>query len=382
MGIDLLLTEVKQRETVGVDVREDLHFSPLYHALKDARSDARDLEKRAQIDGDLDVSQACWANVESQSLVLLNETLDIELMAWLCEALLRTQGFSGCAKGFELLYHSFKRHGFNLYPALEEGDGLEWKVIALSGLNGQGADGSLIVPLNNVPILDCPRLAVWQINQIRHGNEYVRHSLSNDAISYDKMIDTFASLGVKYIDGYIQDIKRTLVVFNDLNQCMDLIFGESSPPSSRIKQVLVDTLDQVTSLKHFIFPDQVDFEKDHNKIVTLMDHSDQKNVDQDNLNLMQQNTRSVDCSCCDNVVAIADDQENTILTDYTRTRALRELLLIADYFMQSEPQSPIPTMLNRVVDWANLSWSDLMNELMSDSSELDKVLLLTGVNVD
>ena len=64
----------------------------------------------------------------------------------------------------------------------------------------------------------------------------------------------------------------------------------------------------------------------------------------------------------------------------SREQALSDLLAIADYFKQMEPQSPLPSMLNRAVVWANLSWSDLMEKVLDNEESLGVVYALTGIN--
>ena len=46
-------------------------------------------------------------------------------------------GYHGLGEAFVLLQQALEKFGDSLYPALEEGEDKEWKVIALTGLNGE-----------------------------------------------------------------------------------------------------------------------------------------------------------------------------------------------------------------------------------------------------
>ncbi|RXE98086.1 type VI secretion system ImpA family N-terminal domain-containing protein [Pseudoalteromonas sp. PS5] len=68
---------------------------------------------------------------------------------------------------------------------------------------------------------------------------------------------------------------------------------------------------------------------------------------------------------------------------YTREHALEELNRIAVFFKKTEPHSPIPYLLARAIRWGNMSFSDLMGELIAkDSPALAEISKLTGVDND
>ncbi|MCG9770720.1 type VI secretion system ImpA family N-terminal domain-containing protein [Pseudoalteromonas piscicida] len=68
---------------------------------------------------------------------------------------------------------------------------------------------------------------------------------------------------------------------------------------------------------------------------------------------------------------------------YTREHALEDLNKIAVFFKKTEPHSPIPYLLARAIRWGNMSFSDLMGELIAkDSPALAEISKLTGVDND
>ena len=60
-----------------------------------------------------------------------------------------------------------------------------------------------------------------------------------------------------------------------------------------------------------------------------------------------------------------------------------DLNRIAVFFKKTEPHNPIPYLLARAIKWGNMSFSELMTELVSkDSPVLAEISKLTGVDSD
>src|SRR5215475_8498199 len=106
-GFDLeaLLAPIAGDAPQGTDIREDYSATSPYNLLRDARSEARDAE-RGQDAGDQDVRDPTplWRSVRTLALgTLVETTKDLEVAAWLTEALVRSHGLAGLAAGARLL---------------------------------------------------------------------------------------------------------------------------------------------------------------------------------------------------------------------------------------------------------------------------------------
>lgn len=85
--------------------------------------------------------------------------------------------------------------------------------------------------------------------------------------------------------------------------------------------------------------------------------------------------------------SVAATQPATMISsangNYTREDALADLNRIAIFFKKTEPHNPIPYLLARAIKWGNMSFSELLNELVSkDSPVLAEISKLTGVDSD
>src|SRR5262245_66622742 len=89
-----LLAPIPGASPVGVDLRRDTTPNSLYYALRDARKAAREDEKR-QEEGDSTARPEWRPVLQAGQQALTEKTKDLEVAAYLIEALLRLYHFAG-----------------------------------------------------------------------------------------------------------------------------------------------------------------------------------------------------------------------------------------------------------------------------------------------
>ena len=124
--LSALLTPIPGDNPAG----RDLRYDPRYDRVKDARREDADLPQGALV---VERKIADWPLVVTVARQLLErETKDLQLAAWLTEALLRRQGMTGLATGLALTRGLLEECWEHVYPQLEDGDAelrigpLEW----------------------------------------------------------------------------------------------------------------------------------------------------------------------------------------------------------------------------------------------------------------
>ncbi|MGB7592046.1 MAG: type VI secretion system protein TssA [Terriglobia bacterium] len=147
---------------------EDLRYAPVYDQIKEAR---REEEESEQGEWKYEVKKADYPLVVKLATeAIATKSKDLQLAAWLTDALLRTEGFGGLKQGLELLRGLVGTFWETLYPQLEDGDAelraapLEW------------VGSSLVFPLQMAPI-----------NKARHG--WLDYTESRK-IGYEEQADT------------------------------------------------------------------------------------------------------------------------------------------------------------------------------------------------
>jgi type VI secretion system protein ImpA len=128
---DELLKPIAGSNPGGVDLRYD----PVYDKIKEAR---REDDDAPQGEWTTTRKTAEWPTVIKLSKdALAGKSKDLQIAAWLTEALVRREGFSGLSSGLDLLSGLVEQYWEHLYPEVEDGDvemraaPLEWVGIKL-----------------------------------------------------------------------------------------------------------------------------------------------------------------------------------------------------------------------------------------------------------
>ena len=151
---------------------EDLRAAgaDVYFRLKDLRIEARNAEREAAQDPEQAISvyeagRRLWDEVaEAGEGVLAERSKDLEVAGWVCEALLRTQGFAGLRRGLQTMLELIERFwDEGLYPHEDE-DGVETRIAPVAQLLGQSGVSALAHPIKLVPLSDRDsETAYWKL---------------------------------------------------------------------------------------------------------------------------------------------------------------------------------------------------------------------------
>lgn len=113
---DNILDPIPGDNPAGVDLR----YQPVYDQIKEARREEDD------------ISQGVWQRarkvadwplvIKLASNAIAKQSKDLQLAAWLSEALVYREGFAGLRDGLQLTHDLIDRFWDQLYPELEDGD--------------------------------------------------------------------------------------------------------------------------------------------------------------------------------------------------------------------------------------------------------------------
>lgn len=138
-----LLTPIAGENPSGPDIRYDSKV-PIYDEIKEAR---RQDDALAQGDWQRERKVADYARVIKLTQdSLATKTKDLQLAAWLTDAKLRTEGFSGLEQGLTLCHGLISNFWETLNPLVEDGDE-EPRMAHLDWI------GALEVPVKSVPLV-------------------------------------------------------------------------------------------------------------------------------------------------------------------------------------------------------------------------------------
>lgn len=186
----------------GVDLR--VGDAPLYWALRDARTAAREQERaadRGDPEADPAAALAAWREVKRLGITCLSGwSKDFAIAAWLIEALVRLDGLPGLTAGAALISGLLERYWESGFPRPEldvhpeeKYDSRLLPLAALAGYRGASAweGGTVVQPLRLLPLFHRPdgspvhslhwHDAVWNPRITDAGRQAIRAELQTQA---------------------------------------------------------------------------------------------------------------------------------------------------------------------------------------------------------
>ncbi len=357
LDLDDLLSTIDSK-TANIDLRSQSPVDNLYYQCKDARTQARNDERKLLHDEPAEPEQH-WQIVKQTAIELLGkQTKDLEVASWLCEALVRLDGINGLDSSLALIAGLCEQYWDTLFPMPDE-DGLETRLAPIIGLNGEDAPGSLVNPIYHLAITADRQFSFWQYQQA-----LVKKNESN--IKTLEEIETLAQQTEgDFYQAQQAKAQQCLMHLEKLSHSLELHCAEQTPMLNFIR----DALQEYSEHCQFLIPQQQSMAPDIEKIP---DKTKPNNLE-----------RSV--SAQEAVSTHLDKVDALEITPNSRQQTLQELSAIADYFRRNEPHSPLPYLLDRAVHWGKLSLPELMQEMIVDSTARDQAFHLTGIvtsNID
>jgi len=359
---EALLKPISEAHPCGDDTREDDAPDAPYFHLKDLRSQARALERQRQIDGETgDPTQ--WRELAERIPALLAErSKDLELVAWYVEALCREHGFEGLAHGFDLARRMLEQHWDQLHPLPDE-EGMTTRMAPLVGLNGGDAEGTLIQPILEAPVLAHPDsgwIAAWQLEQAaemtRLDEQKAQQRIASGVPSEEDVARAVRETPLSDLQALSDAIERACSAFTALSEAMDRVMEGEPQPTSHIRSAL----ERCRS----IFTHYAGERLERAWAVAASETGD------DGAPMPDAEAGRDHATSVQDPVRVAID---------SRARALEQLRELAAFFRQTEPHSPVSYAIDQAVRWSELPLPELMQELIEDKNVRDGFARMTGV---
>ncbi|HQT75623.1 MAG: hypothetical protein B7Z81_04875 [Acidocella sp. 20-61-6] len=350
LDLAALLAAIPGDSPAGADPREDFAADALYFRLRDARSEARAAERQADAaeEGEA-TAPAQWRPVSRLAIELLQaQAKDLEVAAWLTEALLRTDHLDGLAAGFTLMAGLIDTWWDQLHP-MPDDEGLLRRVAPVAGLNGEGAEGTLIQPLRKIPLFEMPNggtLAVWQYQQsaeLPTIADPVRRQqrLASGVVPFED-VERAAREAGPTLGQVRQAATKALAAWDSLDAALTRHAGVDAPGTGRIRQLLTEIAEiagRYTVPESVVVPD-------------------------------------IETNSPGGAEPVTISPPGRIAT---REDALHLLDEIASFFYRTEPHSPLAYTLREAVRRGRLTWPELLEEIVPDSDSRAAILSSLGI---
>ncbi len=239
----------------------DLRYDPIYPKIKEARREEADVPQGDWIS---ERKVADWGQV----LKLANEAIaakskDLQLAAWLTEALIRKEGFGGFRQGLELIKGILEGFWDTLYPEIEDGDAelraapLEWVGSCLDqplrqvALTKQGHDWFQYKDSRAVPTEE-------DAGKDNNKAEIRSARLADGKIAPEVFDKGFDGTPKAYYVGMVETLDACIELVDSITQTCEEKFVEATPTFGPLKA----TLDEIRHTANLFLQKKRELEPD------------------------------------------------------------------------------------------------------------------------
>jgi|JI61114C2RNA_FD_contig_101_373049_length_4635_multi_4_in_0_out_0_5 type VI secretion system protein ImpA len=331
---------------------ESLRRSAAYDKIKEARRhEDPHLSQGVWV---TDTKKADWVEVERICIdILRNKSKDLRVAAWLAEAWLKRYGVDGCVQGLQLLDGLISRFWETAYPTIDEGD-LDSRMAPLAWVNEK-----LSVELKSVALTE-PQT---QEPQILNWLDWEKASLyerqggrpKEGEVTVAEFMSAVLLTPAKVFRAREKELTALLEAANALEASIDKRCGQPMATLWQFKEI-------ATNIRNFV--------------VKALDQKAE-----------EEPGGATEEGAAPTLGADGEPEEAPAGGGLgvrhgpirNRAEAYQRLSEAAQYLLSKEPHSPVPHLIMRAVSWGNMSFADLIRELVQDQRDLGTIYSLLGM---
>ena len=358
IDVEAILLPIAGDKPAGKDVRDGKDVE----VLKEAR---RQEDVLSQGDWQRDAKVADWPKaIQVATTILTGQSKDLQVAAWLVEALLKRHGFAGLRDGLKILRGLHANFWDGLYPPIEDGD-LEYRSGKLDALNKL-----LPFAVNNTPLVRASdgtgyAYVHWKESQ---DIENLRRAAASDSEKrrqldealkegklegemFDKAV---AATPVTHCSALLEQLSECWDAYEQLDQVLEEKYGEAAPSLRAVKDAVGEC--------RFLM----------NSIV--------KKKGGVGLDVMEKPEAGAGAEEAGAAGAMATGGVfSGGMEPRDRSEALRRLAAVAEFFRKTEPHSPISYLVQRAARWGEMPLDEWLREVIKDDSVLGGVRETLGI---
>jgi type VI secretion system protein ImpA len=339
---------------------ENLQYTGLHDQIREAR---RAEDVLAQGDWQREVKTADWDTVIALSRdALMSKTKDLQIAAWLAEALVKTSGFAGLRDGLKLARGLHERFWENVYPPVEDGD-LEARANSVAWLDQKAGAAIQEVPITKAPgaaysflqmddakSLDLPaNAASLDAAALTRLNEDRERAASEGRITTEVFVKARGATRRAFYEEAAAQLAECRQELQGLDRAMDEKFGRETPGLGALKK---------------------SFEKVQGWVEKTVK---EKRVEEPDA------SDSDAAESAGGEPGVAAGPGTTAGPIKTRQDALRRLAEVADYFRRTEPHSPVSYLVQRAITWGHMPLDAWLVDVIKDGTLLESIRETLGL---
>ena len=363
-GLDLesWLRPISENNPAGANLR----YEPLYAEIRYAREEDDPNLPMGQWERPL--KSADWVVIERRCTEALQATSkDFQLVAWLTEAWLRTNGLEGLGHGLMLTHAFVKRYWQEGFPLIDDGDA-DARIAVFEWMNDNLTDALK----RHVPLLrlvdhkpSTITLAQWE-ELVRVELDAADTSTANDTGSDAPVLFTRASVlknvrrhSLKDVATMLSTVRECKPILQEIDSLIYALQGTNSPSWQKLSKVL----ENFEYVFMSISPDALSAEQAPSAGIAP--------------GQPLSNMATLESTGMDQAL---EDSQNTAGDWSSREQAYKTLEQLAEYLATIEPHSPTPYLIRRAVKWGQLPLAELIQEVLNEEGDLNGMLAMMGLS--
>ena len=350
INLAALLAPIPGEKPAGEDVR--------YTGPHDQIKEKRQIDDRSQF-GTKAKDPEWGAIIRLATTTLQEKSKDLQIAAWLTEALTRQEGFAGLRDGLTLLDGLLNTHWDGCFPEIPDGD-LSFRVSPFVWMNSTDARTPLTCrdAVLSVPLTDPTGLAYgWldrknsrevdllaQQNPDRH-----KEALAEGRITGEQFDAAVTSSPRAFYERLTEDVIAAHAAAERLQATLRARFGSEAPSVFDLQQAIEECRDVVT------------------RIVTQKREADPDAA-------AAQDAGDSSTGAAPRRAAPAGG-----IDPVDRADALRRLAAVAAFFKRTEPHNPLAYLVERAIRWGGMPLEEWLREVVSSDDILGRIRETLGL---
>ena len=365
--LDALLVPFEGDDPCG----EDQTWSGVFRDIMTARTE--DDPDAPQGVWETEIRRADWPKVEELcSTGLKTMSKDLRFSLWLTEAWTKQEGLNGFRRGIDLTVSLCEEFWDDLYPKIDEDGDLEPRLGPLHLAATQFERHLVLMPITAPAAGEMTQMRLKDLNDVQRIENLAMRDEAAAAkeearyLSRQQFENAVSLTPVEWFQDQLPLIEASLGEIERL----DLFFEEHCPRDGPSLSELRKTLERIDQLTR-----QWVLERGGSLAAEESEPEDAaEGADDTGEEAAMSDTKPADAASQDSSGGVAAGP----ITN--RAEAYRRLEEIADFLVRAEPHSPTPYLIRRAVSWGNMSFGELLVELMESGGDHQRVLRLLGLD--
>lgn len=354
VDIDTLLQPIEGDNPSG----ESLRYSGVYDEIADAR---RADDGLAQGDWKTEPKSADFRRVIDLAFSALStRSKDIQIAAWLAEALIDQHGFAGLRDGIKLISRLQESFWDTLHPVIDEGD-MEGRANAVSWIEAQAGRAAMTVPITAAEGFsftdweESKKLEIPDNIDLLESDEQdrIRQAIAQAESDRRATGETWRRAKGQTRRRFYEELDFVLdecwSAINELDHVNEAFYDRNQMPGLSNLRKSVDSI--------------------HSQVKKLLEEKRAEEPDE-----IETTSGDISGEISGNGSASVGGSVRN------RREALLRLAEIAAFFQKTEPHSPVAYLVQRAVKWGNMPLETWLQDVIKDENVLFQLRETLGID--